>query len=364
LIGPLQADFPNLVPAGETPCPAASAFNAVAIGRIDCNNGVLRQRTNTGYSNYNALQTEFRANNLFKQLSIRTSYTFSKTLDNVSEIFSTFGGGNTTFTAQNQANINAPGEYSNSGLDYPHQLSTVITEQLPFFKEQHGLAGHVLGGWALSGNYIIASGQTYTPAQLFSASALNPNYYDSAFFGNFNSGVEAIRPFLGNLGAPATAVGILAGDACNLFNASATGGACGQAPTTLLSFTAMGPNCISKAVDCAVVPVTNQQVRFIVNSNTSQSVFGTPFGNTPRNPVRDAISNIANFSIIKNVKLGEKANFEFHTTFLNVMNHPNFASVDPFIEDAGLKGAFNGFGDVTTTNSAPRAIVFYGKVTF
>ncbi len=41
-----------------------------------------------------ALQVEFRANNLFKQLTIRSAYTFAKTTDNVSEIFSTFGGAN------------------------------------------------------------------------------------------------------------------------------------------------------------------------------------------------------------------------------------------------------------------------------
>jgi hypothetical protein len=368
LIGPLKTDFPDLVPAGLTPCPAANAFNAVAIGRADCNQGIVRQRTNTGYSNYHALQAEFRANNLFKQLSIRSAYTFSKTLDNVSEIFSTFGGGNTTFTSQNPANLNAPGEYAHSGLDYPHQLSLIVTEQLPFFKEQHGAIGHVLGGWALSTNYVIASGQNYTPAQLFGASlfaqlGLSPDYYDVGFFGNFNSGVEAIRPFMGNLGAPATAVGIMAGDACNIFDSGASP-TCALSPTQLLSMTAMGPNCLSQPLPCTVVPVTNQQVRFVFNSLTSQGVFGTPFGNAPRNPVRDQISNIANFSIIKNIKLGEKANFEFHTTFLNVFNHPNFSSVDPFLEDAGLHGAFNGFGDVRQTPSTPRTIYFTGKVTF
>ncbi len=336
-IADLKTDFPNLVPAGLTPCPIGGSQltgpgATVAEGRINCAEGILRQRTNTGYSNYNALQTEFRA----------------------------------TFTSQNPANIKAPGEYSHSGLDYPHQASLIVTEQLPFLKEQHGAIGHILGGWALSGNFIIASGQNYTPAQIFAASALNANYYDSGFFGNFNSGVEAVRPFLGNLSAPATAVGIMAGDACNLFNAGATTGACDPllAPTTLLSATAMGPNCISALVDCAVVPVTKDKVRFIINSNTSQGVFGTPFGNSPRNPVRDEITNIANFSIIKNIKLGEKANFEFHTTFLNVLNHPNFGSVDPFVEDAGLTGAFNGFGDVKQTNSTPRTIYFTGKITF
>ncbi len=356
-IAALKADFPNLVPAGLTPCAASQLVGpgaAIAVGRVNCAEGVVRSRTNTGYSNYHALQTEFRANNLFKQLSIRGAYTFSKTLDNVSEIFSTFGGGNTTFTSQNPANINSPGEYSRSGLDFPHQASLIVTEQLPFFKEQHGLMGHVLGGWALNVNYVIASGQNYTPAQFVFASGANADYYDVNFFGNFNSGVEAVRPFLANLSAPATAVGIMAGDACTFFGACTTAGA---NPTQLLSLNELNNSGNE-------VNVTNQQVRFIVNSNTSQGVFGTPFGNSPRNPVRDQFSNIANFSIIKNIKLGEKANFEFHTTFLNVFNHPNFSSVDPFIEDAGLTGAFNGFGDVKQTPSTPRTIYFTGKVTF
>ncbi len=356
-IAALQADFPNLVPAGLTPCASSQLVGAgagIALGRVRCDEGVVRSRTNTGYSNYHAVQTEFRANNLFKQLSIRSAYTFSKTLDNVSEIFSTFGGGNTTFTSQNPANINAPGEYAHSGLDYPHQWSLIVTEQLPFFREQHGAIGHVLGGWALSANYILASGQNYTPAQFIFASGLNADYYDINFFGNFNSGVEAVRPFLGNLSAPATAVGMMAGDACNWFGACVTAG---SNPTQLLSLAELNTSGNE-------VPVTKDQVRFIVNSNTSQGVFGTPFGNSPRNPVRDQLSNIANFSIIKNVKLGEKANFEFHTTFLNVFNHPNFSSVDPFIEDAGLTGAFNGFGDVKQTPSTPRTIYFTGKITF
>jgi hypothetical protein len=63
--------------------------------------GVLRQRTNTGFSNYNGVQLEYRANNILKQLTVRAGYTFSKTLDNVSEIFSTGAAGNTVAFPQN-----------------------------------------------------------------------------------------------------------------------------------------------------------------------------------------------------------------------------------------------------------------------
>jgi hypothetical protein len=354
-IDALAADFPNLVPAGLTPCPAANAAVPTAVGRVNCNQGIIRTRTNDGYSNYNALQTEFRANNLFKQLTIRTAFTHSKTLDNVSEIFSTFGGGTSSFIYQNPANRNSPGEYSFSGLDFPNQWTILFTEQLPFFKEQHGLAGHLLGGWTLGANYEVTSGQRYSPTQFVFAQIGAPaNYYDFAFTNAFNSGAESARPFLGNLSAPATAVGIFAGDACNIFGACTTAG---TNPNQLLLVNDLNTTGNETAV-------TKDQVRVIVNAAQAQSVFGTPFGNMPRNPVQDAMLNIGNASIYKTIKLGEHANFEFHTTLLNVFNHSNFTTIDPFLEDAGLTGAFTGFGDVTQNPSVTRRIIFGGKLTF
>jgi len=295
---------------------------------------------------------------------VRSSYTYSKTLDNVSEIFSTFGGGNSLFAAQNPANqITGPGEYSFSGLDYPHQWTILATETLPFYKDQKGLVGHIMGGWALSANYIIASGQRYSPVQIFEATAAaSRDYFDNGYIANFAS-VETAHAFLGNLSAPATSVGIYAGDACNLFDGGAAP-TCGLPATTLLSQTAMGSNCLVANVACAIVPVTKDQVRFITNSQTAQTVFGTPFGNMPRNPVSDAISNIANVSIFKTVKLGEHANFQFHATFLNAFNHNNYTSIDPFLVDAGQHGSFTGFGDPTQTPSITRRIIFGGKITF
>jgi hypothetical protein len=371
-IANLFNQFPNLVPAGLTPCPAASAFAPVAIGRINCNEGIVRQRANTGFSNYNALQTEFRANNLFKQLTIRTAYTFSKTLDNVSEIFSTFGGGNSSFIYQNPANPGFPGEYSFSGLDFPQQWTILFNEQLPFFKEQHGLVGHILGGWSVAANYVVASGQRYTPTQFFAARATGTNFFDTAFTRSFNSSVESARPFLGSLSAPATSVGMYAGDACGLFSFSGTpqhptiDPLCAGDPNQLINLTAVGKSgCESDFTkDCPFVPVQKNQVRFIANTGIAQTVFGTPFGNMPRNPVADAMTQIGNASIYKNIKLGEHASFEFHTTFLNMFNQANFTSIDPILEDAGANGAFNGFGDVTQTPSVNRRIIFGGKLTF
>lgn len=216
----LAAQFPNLVPAGDTACPASQAFDGptgAAVGRLNCNEGILLSRNNSGYSNYASIQTEFRANNLFKQLTARIGYTYSKTLDNVSEIFGTGGAGTTTSITQNPLNTSGA-EYSFSGLNIPHQFSLTLVEQVPFFKEQHGLFGHVLGGWGVSGSYIYESGQPYTPiTQNLTSPTISGDFFDAGFLGAFNNGQTVARPFFGSMSAPADSVGIFQGDACTIF---------------------------------------------------------------------------------------------------------------------------------------------------
>jgi len=339
----------STAPAGLTGCTAPQVLlgpgqtTNPALGRADCSKGLVLERNNGGFSNYHGLQAEFRANNLFKQLGIRAAYTFSRTLDNVSEIFSTFGAGTTLAFAQNPWDTGR-GEYSFSGLDIPHQASIAATEQLPFFKDQHGLFGHVLGGWSVSANYIWASGQRYTPLQTFAEAALTApsNNYDLTWVLN-NVGTDVARPFVGNVNAPAASVGIFAGDACGFFGSS-----CALPANQLLTFS----QDVQSGVDGT--PVQQNAVRYIINASTAQSIFGTPFG-ARRNLSQDEVTNIANLALFKNIKLNERASLEFNTTFQNVFNHPNFQSVDPNIEDAGLaksqQAPFVGFADPQATNT-------------
>jgi Carboxypeptidase regulatory-like domain len=332
-IADLAAQFPNLVPAGDTPCPAASAFDSNAIGRLNCNQGVVLSRNNSGYSNYNGVQTEFRANNLFHQLTLRVGYTFSKTLDNVSEIFGTGGAGTTTSLAQNFLNTNS-GEYSFSGLDIPNTFSLTLVEQLPLFKEQHGFVGHVLGGWSMSGSYVWESGQAFSPQMVTAGNTQTGDFFDSAFLNQESNGLDPARPFMGNRHAPVDSVGIFCPDA---IGASACAAA-GLANTQLLSLNALNtPN------NSQVVPVTNQQVRYIANTGEAEAVFGTPFGNAPRNIGRDAPLNFLNASVTKLVKFNERASFEFRFSALNAFNHANFATVDPIVETAGNNTFGNSF---------------------
>jgi hypothetical protein len=352
---------PSLLPAGVTPCPAASAAVPNAIGRENCNLGVQRMRTNSAYSDYEGLQTEFRTTNLFNQLTMRANYTWSKVTDNASEIFGSFGGATTVAFSQNPYNYTSA-EHSLSGLDFPQTFNLSFNEAIPAFRSQRGFLGHILGGWSVAATYTLQSGQTYTPVEFFSAYALSP--YDvsdiqgapssSSFLGAFNSGSDTARPFLSNPKAPATAIGIYAADACGLF-----GAACGAAPNALYDYTAM--NASGGATANTVTP---NQEHFILNAYEAQTIYGTPFGTAGRNSLRDYWTNIGNFQVTKTSNWGERVRLIWHMSMVNVFNHPNYASVDPFLEDAGLVGVGTGFANPVVQNGGNRDIRFGVRVVF
>jgi Carboxypeptidase regulatory-like domain len=366
------AAFPNAIPAGVTPCATSGLVGPgadVALGRVNCNEGIVRERTNTGYSHYNGLQLDLRSSQIFHQLTLHSSYTWSKNTDNVSEIFSTGGAGTTIAFSQNPLNFTS-GENGLSGLDFPQSWTLSFTEALPFFRQQEGYVGHALGGWILTGNYIMQSGQAYSPSQVlfgtFSGAVGQDSAFDNAFIGS--SFFETLRPFLGSSSAPAGQVGIFAGDACSLaaFGFVSPAG-CGTVANPISASTLISLNDLNS--QGVATQVTAKQVRFILNGGESQLLnsvgAGGPYAGTAgRNTLRDFHTNTGNFSLIKRIKINERAHFDFRTDFLNVFNHPNYASVDPFLEDAGLQSIGTGFANNKVTSGGNRTIAFVVKLVY
>lgn len=341
----LQAAFPDQIPSSVN----VSSVN----GREQGDSYLIRTRANTGYSDYNSLQAQLRADNLFKQLLLSASYTFSKTTDNVSEIYSGGGAGVTSAIAQNPLNPGA-GEHGLSGLDFPNNFTLNFVEQIPFMKHQDGLVGHVLGGWSVSGTYFLASGQTYTPIQYgFDYYGSYSNVSDYTFNSAYAAGPDNLRPFLGSRKANVKQVGAFAGDVCNYYG----GASCGLDPTTLISF-----NNANVTEDASVTTVSTNDVRYIMNSSYAQANYGTPWGNVARNDARDAWTNSANMSVTKAIKLHEGVNAQLRANFTNLFNHPNWSSVDPYLDDAGYYSSYTGFGDPTVTTSSSRSITFSAKI--
>jgi hypothetical protein len=103
--------------------------------------------------------------------------------------------------------------------------------------------------------------------------------------------------------------------------------------------------------------------------HTAQNVFGTPFCNVARNPLVDAPSNRLDASIFKNIKMGERSNFELRMTAVNALNHFNFGSIDPNMEDAGINPGFTsnfgiGFDQPAQTAANGRVVSISGRITF
>jgi hypothetical protein len=360
-IAGIAKDFPSLLPAGVTPCTTPAI--ASALGRVNCNEGVIRERTNSAYSDYDGVEIELRTQNLWRQLTMRANYTYSKTTDNADEIFGTVGSGSAIAFSQNPFDFKG-GEHGLSGLDFPHQFNLLITEDLPFFRGQHSYVGHVLGGWAVSAGYHLASGQPYTAAQFALAQQSVPDprhvpdpYLDVAFskaFAGLGTSDGGIRPYIGSLSAPATQVGIFAGDACNSFGAG-----CALAATQLISLNALNQG------DVDGTPVTKNAVRFIANGVTANQVFGTPFGNAARNSLRAAKINNVDMSIFKNIKFWERTTLQLHLDATNVFNHTQPNNVDPFIDDAGVHAFETGFANPAlfpSGNQTSNRIVRIGMV--
>jgi hypothetical protein len=110
--------------------------------------------------------------------------------------------------------------------------------------------------------------------------------------------------------------------------------------------------------------VLKNQVRFIANTRTADQIFGSPFGDVGRNTLRTSKTNVLNLSIFKVTNISEKFSLQFHVDFLNAFNHPNFASIDPFIDNAGRFGEGLGFANPKVEGSGSRSIWFGLKLLF
>lgn len=74
--------------------------------------------------------------------------------------------------------------------------------------------------------------------------------------------------------------------------------------------------------------------------------------------------NQGNFQITKDTNVNERVKVRFDAVFQNVFNHPDFASVDPLIEDAGYTSEGVGFGTPSLFSGGNRLIKFGLKILF
>ena len=347
--------FRNQLPANAT-----RVFCVDVPGTLDnegaCNNrqfnaAGITTRNNSAQSIYHSLQTHYSGRFFKDSLAIGVSYTWSKTIDNASEIFNFSSTGSPN--AQNPFCLNSC-ERALSNLDRPHAFSMNWVYDVPFYKDQRGVVGHLLGGWQLNGTYIVTSGSLFTPDNGVAGSLGLGNTYLTA----------GDRPFNGNVNAPNTSVGISQLDAFFAF-----GIPCNPAPCTIANTGFWSVNALNAAVPSSVA-VTPNDVRWIINGPGSATIFGTPFGNVPRSAFRGPIYNNMNLSVFKNIKMRERFSLQLRAEAFNALNHPNpgfGVERGGFLPGTSLAsagvpgGAFGNFQDITY---ARRVIQFGIRLVF
>ena len=270
-------------------------------------------RANNLNSNYNSLVTEVQKR-FSSGLQFDFSFTWSKLMDDGSDLFS---GSTTTgaysqpfyFVSNNQPKL----EYGPGAFDHQKNFKTIFTYELPFFKNQPGFLGRVLGGWQVSGFYQGYSGHpldVYVNRSRYVGNALDPNGYPENIGGDYNlDGVLNDRPYFINpsggsvYSGNSPANGIFSDNnpiGCGFPGAKSTNiGACN-----------------------AAYGVSTPNSMFV-----NPPGYGVRFGDLGRNVFRGPWFNGLDGAVMKNFKIAETVKLQLRFEALNLDNHPNFDGI-------------------------------------
>jgi outer membrane receptor protein involved in Fe transport len=310
--------FPSALPLGTaaqtcTDNAATPDNEGICNGRLFAS-GLARERINGAQNLYHSLQMRYDGR-FRNQWVYGFTYTFSKNLDNASEVFN-FAGGNSVAVAQNPLELTGR-ERSYSGTDVPHSFTANFIWTMPFMSSQKGILGRVVGGWQLNGVLRVQNGVRFTPTQL---SGRNP-YEDTSYMTAFIAAVSHLRPFAGNPNAPRDSVAISDVDACLFYSLCGTSGG---NPILLRSSTGYYRMSDLNLATRTFTPVSPNDVRFILNGPGSAVRFGTPFGSLARNTEQADRIETVDFSIFKTFKITERTNLQYRLQMINALNHPVF----------------------------------------
>ena len=286
-----QEEYNPVVPSGLVILPNGDIPAARRASRFDGLQGRRAIRTNGGSSTYHALQTQLNRR-FSKGLLTTVAYTWSKNLDNGSELF--------TFNS-NPAPSMIPTIFGGERLDRAfslfdrtHRLTFSYFYELPWRKQNR-----VLGGWGLSGVTSFETGVPLTVLNGIDADGYEGSTGDRPDYNpNGQRGVRAVIDRTSPTGYR---------------NPDAVGGS---------------------------APIDPAQAQFIQRPAFAGTVPLRP-STLGRNTQRTPGQKNWNLNVLKTVKVTEQLRMEFRTEFYNLFNTPQYGTpgVSPFApQTQGLIG--------------------------
>ncbi len=289
------------------------------------NRGFILIRDNSGDSIYHGLNAQLERK-FSKGLMLRAAYTYSKAIDDVSEVFTT-GNWSAYPLVQlpDQAAGTNRGTYDRglSAFDARQRLALTYVYDIPNLRTEGFLkpVGYVVHDWSVSGTTAFQSG--------------NPANVEVGYDVN-GDGISNDRPNLGNPSAPMASYG---------WDSSWEGLPAGQVCAGPQYW--VGP----------CVPVSASSVHWIVPA------FGT-VGNVGRNSVIVPGTQTWNLSVARHFKVREGQQFEFRADMFNVFNHANTGTPNYTLTSGIPTSGVVKFANLPLTVGGNRNIRFWLKYSF
>lgn len=286
---------------------------------------------NIGESNYDGVTTSFT--HRYKSGVVQVNYTYSHALDDVSNSGVVNAPFSTPFFGSTDGSVVDPEDplhpkrfnYGSSDQDVRHLLNANYVWELPikrYITRGHG-PDRLVNGWSVNGATFLRSGFPFSLVDGATSAALANTGYGATVLGTqLAAGGTNLNCKVVNPGTPQP-----------------------NHSSCLLPITVAGPNDFSTS--------------------------GNGFGNVGRNTIRSPYYWDTDFSIIKHVKIAERAEVNVGAQFFNVFNHPNFDA--PVLDTSSprfgqiirtVSGPTTIFGSVLGADASPRLIQLRAQFTF
>jgi len=272
--------------------------------------------TSLGYGNYNALFLSGKTSD-WHGLTMQTNFTYGKALGTGAVVQAT-----SEYTAADPFWIGRT--YGTQNWDRKFVYNVFFVYQPPYYKSQHGLIGHLLGGWTFSPIFVAGTG-----LPLYISTATGTNSFGESSGVSYFSNEQAV---------------LIPGPGCSNFSTTEqthVTGAAGVGTNTAYNLNLYkNPGAV---IDCFRDPVLGFDTGH--NGGYGSIARGQPYWNT-------------DFQVRKTTHITERVSGEFQVIFSNLFNKVQFA--DPVM----TLGYAPDWGALNSQLNNPRSMEFGFRIRF